>query len=581
MTHILIEKRCQRVLSSFSYTSNIVENAVLTQKIGMHVREKTRHMYANDATSTRDNKGGGDHQKGGGEEILLREACISMDMEEEENSNIRDKREGRKGPSVPDDQSPDGGSGRVSDNVSTISLSLAAAPNTTNNDSQHCDILEKNDVPHQARTIRGSDRPLTEPLTEPLSEPRDDRGRLGVEKHRQEKEKDTSEQQVAVMQNVDNGRGERETREKGMDGEGDKRLHRTKKNGRGGEEGMKRKRTTEEEERQGDATECYDRVQHSSATVAADAINVCRPPCRSARSRLVVSAPPNGGEGMGNGATEPGGNEKQKELQQTLVSSEGNELTHTPQENTKKRRVRGKQKKAKLIQTCAQCGYTTTFKSYMRRHIRVHTGERPFRCNQADCGASFSQKGMLTQHLLKEHEVGSGNLRRCNVEGCTFVAACQSALDRHKRVHTGERPFRCSVEGCNYTASWRGSVYNHQRIHQTEKRFRCPHEQCTFATAWKISLRGHLKRQHNYNEKVIVRIMESFPSKKKSVAVAGNTASSASSSVSSLSVAISKDVEKDNGNGEEFEGARPQKKRKMDSQSMATPRDVDPTTVCV
>ena len=45
----------------------------------------------------------------------------------------------------------------------------------------------------------------------------------------------------------------------------------------------------------------------------------------------------------------------------------------------------------------------------------------------------------------------------CSV--CGRWASCKAELDRHLRIHTGEKPFRCSV--CNYSASVKCNLVTH------------------------------------------------------------------------------------------------------------------------
>jgi len=90
-------------------------------------------------------------------------------------------------------------------------------------------------------------------------------------------------------------------------------------------------------------------------------------------------------------------------------------------------------------QLCTVCGKCFSLKSY-RKHIRIHTGEHPYKCQY--CERLFAQSSTLRGHEL----IHTGEKSYvCNI--CSRAFLRSKALMHHQRIHTDELPHSCEVCG--------------------------------------------------------------------------------------------------------------------------------------
>ncbi|XDV22363.1 hypothetical protein PO909_027270 [Leuciscus waleckii] len=93
--------------------------------------------------------------------------------------------------------------------------------------------------------------------------------------------------------------------------------------------------------------------------------------------------------------------------------------------------------RSKAFQKCPICSKVIQGAGKLPRHIRTHTGEKPYECTI--CKVRFTRQDKLKVHMRK-HTGEKPYL--CTQCGAAF--AHNYDLKNHMRVHTGLRPYQCS-----------------------------------------------------------------------------------------------------------------------------------------
>ena len=147
-----------------------------------------------------------------------------------------------------------------------------------------------------------------------------------------------------------------------------------------------------------------------------------------------------------------------------------------------KKRVRVRNKEQKF--SCEICGAKAVSMWYINRHMRLHTGEKPFICPHPGCDYRSYRKYHLTRHELNIHS----NLRPHQCEDCDYASKTRSALRQHVATqHSSERNEHCKY--CDYAAKLPEVLRSHARnLHKNV----C--EPCSWEFADEKSLAEHLNR---------------------------------------------------------------------------------------
>ncbi|KAK9502568.1 hypothetical protein O3M35_011319 [Rhynocoris fuscipes] len=161
---------------------------------------------------------------------------------------------------------------------------------------------------------------------------------------------------------------------------------------------------------------------------------------------------------------------------------------------------KGKVKLKKSVHQCEDCGREFSLAYNLKKHRRTHTGEKPYVCKE--CGLSYSQSGGLRNHILSIHR--SDRVFICHYCGKGFPI--KDRLKLHLRTHTGEKPYSCPH--CPKTFARGSQLSQHLRTHTKDRPYTCA--ECGANFVCRSNLLNHVKRHQNEREFVCHKCGKSF-----------------------------------------------------------------------
>ncbi|XP_055911898.1 protein hunchback isoform X2 [Eupeodes corollae] len=140
------------------------------------------------------------------------------------------------------------------------------------------------------------------------------------------------------------------------------------------------------------------------------------------------------------------------------------------------------------------CGKAFLTSYSLKIHIRVHTKIKPYECEVVGCDKAFNTRYRLHAHLRLH------NGKTFNCEQCQKCFTTLSDLKKHMRTHTQERPYRCPEDSCGKAFTASHHLKTHIRTHTGERPYPCQENSCQKSFSTSHSLKSHKKTHQRQSE---------------------------------------------------------------------------------
>jgi len=134
------------------------------------------------------------------------------------------------------------------------------------------------------------------------------------------------------------------------------------------------------------------------------------------------------------------------------------------------------------------CNKICKRKADLKKHMIVHSKERPYQCNYKNCNKTFKYNNVLQRHIAIHK-------RPYQCKNCGKTFKHQDKLHNHIIIHINKKSYLCDYKNCNKTYLTKSALNAH--IHTVHENIRYSCSQCKKSYTTTSSLNCHIKKFHN------------------------------------------------------------------------------------